>query len=1706
MVPKAKQQTSVATTPALAALALLLASNQLLAEGSAQMGLTQRMLDYELAFGRNYAVDDDSASLFVDVLDAGEVINISACGATNTDTLTVHIFDPDGNSVSGGTPQTLDDGTGATPTGGLIDCADPMDAPLTNPLRYTTAMSGAYRIVFQNTTGSLFRDSLFERYDVTITPDEVTNPDPTVAAGRLWAYSWNINSGSFGEAEATDADLYPLVPGGRPDTNYVWLLDLHNLAGFGYNIVANAIGVNPPNAGYSAPRGGTRAEYLYPVYLGVPVVAHEQPTEPPVISDLRFVDDAGVDSGISPSGTPGVQDAGTFEFTTDVDGTYAVFIDIDQDGSFGDVGDLVLLGPTVAGMNSVPWDGTDANGANLPPGTYNARISVRMGEYHFPVNDAETSGGPSEDGLTIFLSDLDGNLSDTLVYWDDVTILGAAAGGTSTVPNGESSGTPAGRHTWGDFQGDGFGNNRYIDTYVYGLSATATAITYITADDTPLIGVDGTVDITDGPLLNSALVLTVTDPDLNTDAGVVDSVGVDVANHATGEVEQVVLEETGPNTGIFTAMLPTNSGIAAGSNNDGTLSGSAGNMVTVTYSDQIDGAGETTARTDSGTFRADADADGIADNGDLDDDNDGIPDAIEGTGDTDDDGLPDAIDIDADGDGIPDNIEAQAEDSYRAPLGIDTDNDGLDDRYDEDNGGTPIVIADTDGVDGPDYLDADADGDGVADLVEGHDANGDGIADVMPLDADADGDGLDDSFDNVAVTDVGNSVGSNAPLQDTDGTDERDWRDADDDNDTLSTATEGDVAIDTDGDGIPDYLEAGDLAADPCAPDNGIAACDTDGDGISDGDEIAGGTDPENGDSDGDGVDDSIEVGPDPTNPVDSDGDGIVDVLDPDSDNDGIPDGVEGDEDVDGDGIANFRDRDSDDDGLPDTVEDDLAYGLDTDGDGIDDGYDVDISGGSDGNGDGVDDAFAPIDTDGDGAADYLDIDSDNDGIPDTVEADLDVMADADGDQINDAYDVDSTLGLDENGDGADDAVVPTDTDLDGQPDYIDLDTDGDSLLDVLEAGGLDAEADGIIDDLANTEGTIVMPLDTDGDGTGDWREIDSDNDGVNDNVGTEFEPLDANGDGVIDDLTDTDNDGIADGMDQREGHGTARDADLDGILDDIEGSGDFDADGNPDFQDTDSDDDGIPDAVEAGDPADPVDTDGDGMRDYVDRDSDNDGILDALEGSADANANGVLDRLEDDGELETAIEGFGAGSVSLLLLLGLAGIAARRVIPWRATAGTLFAVLLVGLPVDNAAADSLCGHYTDPANDRLFYQGEDPQADDAGYAGCWYVGAGLGYSYVSPNEQSNNFFHDASENHDGGFHLLIGKQFSPHWFGELKYADLGEAGITNGNPAIAAAFPNALITYKVPSLMAGYQWRVTSNWKPFAKIGLSVIDNKGKGGPFSFDRQSSAQVAYGAGLKYDAGRSPWMFKAEMDLYDSDAWYAGLSIGYEFGRRADERPTTPPPAPQPVDSDGDGVLDDADRCPDTPAGTAVDTNGCAVPDDSDNDGVTDAEDRCPRTPDGAEVNAEGCEPDADDDGVVDAEDQCANTAPGVQVDVNGCEIKAEIDLPGVQFETNSDVLLASSENVLRDAAQTLNNNPNLIIEVAGHTDSQGQAAYNVDLSNRRAQAVMAFLVERGVASERMTARGYGESEPVANNGNAAGRAQNRRVVLRIVSR
>lgn len=274
-------------------------------------------------------------------------------------------------------------------------------------------------------------------------------------------------------------------------------------------------------------------------------------------------------------------------------------------------------------------------------------------------------------------------------------------------------------------------------------------------------------------------------------------------------------------------------------------------------------------------------------------------------------------------------------------------------------------------------------------------------------------------------------------------------------------------------------------------------------------------------------------------------------------------------------------------------------------------------------------------------------------------------------------------------------------------------------------------------------------------------------------------------------------------------------------------------------------------------------------------------------------------------------------------------------------------------------------------------------------------------------------------------------------------------------------------------------------------------------------ESENSALGTFGVGLMFRFGNSPVSLRLEhrarfetANTLEFDDRISSLGLQFAFGR---EKPAElPPPVERDGDADGDGVPDSRDRCPGTPAGQRVDERGCAP--DSDGDGVIDDQDQCPNTVGGVPVDARGCERDSDNDRVVDRLDECPNTAPGVRVDIKGCEIRAVINLPGVNFETNSDRLLPGAEQVLADAAATLRLNRDLVVEVAGHTDSDGSAEYNLGLSERRAITVRDYLIGQRTNPGNLTVKGYGEAEPIADNATAEGKARNRRVELRILNR
>jgi gliding motility-associated-like protein len=474
------------------------------------------------------------------------------------------------------------------------------------------------------------------------------------------------------------------------------------------------------------------------------------------------------------------------------------------------------------------------------------------------------------------------------------------------------------------------------------------------------------------------------------------------------------------------------------------------------------------------------------------------------------------------------------------------------------------------------------------------------------------------------------NTNTTTPPVDTDGDGVSDAQEAIDGTDPTSAAS----FKDTDGDGVPDVVEVQQGTNPVIAGD----AKDTDGDGVPDYVEVKQGTNPavagDAKDTDGDGVPDYVELqqGTSPTNAADA----------KDSDGDGIPDYIEVKQ---GTNPAVAGDaKDTDGDGVPDYIEvlqgtNPLVAGdkiIDTDGDGVPDYVEVQ-------QGTSPTTANDAKDSDGDGVPDYIEKqqgtdpnnnldgkDSDGDGVPDYVEIQQGTnpnlasdFKDSDGDGVADYIEVQqgtsptSALSyLDTDGDGISDVIegfvrmnstLSTDDDGDGTPDYEDLDSDNDGILDRIE------------------KGSSIIPIDTDGDKIADFRDTDSDNDGILDSFekGPTATPVDSDKDGKADYIdTDSDGDRIPDSVERGSGS-TPVDTDKDGIRD---------------YLDLDSDNDTYVDKDEAGvDPTRPVDTDGDGLADFRDVDSDNDGLADVLEDNLnfgalpDCDGDGIPNRMDKD-------------------------------------------------------------------------------------------------------------------------------------------------------------------------------------------------------------------------------------------------------------------------------------------------------------------------------------------------------------------------------------------------------------------------------------------------------------------------------------------
>lgn len=341
----------------------------------------------------------------------------------------------------------------------------------------------------------------------------------------------------------------------------------------------------------------------------------------------------------------------------------------------------------------------------------------------------------------------------------------------------------------------------------------------------------------------------------------------------------------------------------------------------------------------------------------------------------------------------------------------------------------------------------------------------------------------------------------------------------------------------------------------------------------------------------------------------------------------------------------------------------------------------------------------------------------------------------------------------------------------------------------------------------------------------------------------------------------------------------------------------------------------------------------------------------------------------------------------------------------------------------------------------------------------------------------------------DDGFGLGIegGFRFTSNWAARLEYTylnlDANAAGIDDsghmfGLDALYFLDNTSLYlfgglrheslddTYRMAAIGAGKHWDLNDKWKLVTE----------------------------AGYMYDFGQSysDYTFK--------------LGLAYYYGSTPTSQPKPMPVAPI-GDSDGDGVNDNLDRCPATPAGTRVDSQGCNI--DKDGDGVINANDQCPNTPKGTEVNNVGCAiiGDSDQDGVADNLDACPETPLGDEVHADGCTVFKEKEVTQslrILFDNNSTVVKNPDSTELEEFANFMKRYGKTNAVIEGHTSAPGKATYNMDLSKRRAEAVVEVLVKHyGIDAERLAAVGFGESRLLDSSNTAEAHKVNRRIEVTV---
>ena len=306
-------------------------------------------------------------------------------------------------------------------------------------------------------------------YRVNLSEDQngpweiIVSSNSSLVEGRLYSTNWFFDGGSYSEASASNSRYFVLVPAGNVEHDVVVEIFQDGIAGFDYKIVANQVGVSGSKSGMSVPLEGNTLSTFLPVYINVPEIAHHSILSPTL------------DNFTAATFGPGDH---RFSFNTNVEAAYHIVLDIDGDGIFNLVGDdVVISGVTNIGSNIIVWDGLDSFNQAVPVGSYNVKVFINIGELHIIMRDVETI----YPGLRLFLIEQNLSRSPVSMYWNDTLVQSNAVmmpngefGLQSSGPFGFESGNYAdatepniNAHSWGDFSGNGKGNDAYIDTFCW---------------------------------------------------------------------------------------------------------------------------------------------------------------------------------------------------------------------------------------------------------------------------------------------------------------------------------------------------------------------------------------------------------------------------------------------------------------------------------------------------------------------------------------------------------------------------------------------------------------------------------------------------------------------------------------------------------------------------------------------------------------------------------------------------------------------------------------------------------------------------------------------------------------------------------------------------------------------------------------------------------------------------------------------------------------------------------------------------------------------------------------------------------------------------------------------------------------------------------------------------------------------------------------